>query len=278
MRLPSAVSALAAAARHRVVCIGLLMMLALPGCDASDTRTASDDPTPLLIYCGVTMLHPIRAIAEVFEAETGVPVVISQGASADLYRSLETARLGDMYFPGSLSYRIDNLHAGLLGEGAHVGYNVAALLVRAGNPKRIPASLAALTDPALAVVVANPDSGSIGRETRRILRLAGLYDAVLRNTVLMATDSRNLNQALLDGSADVVLNWRATGRFPENQPHVEVLDIDPALAARKKLVINLLTFSQQPALARRFMKMATSPRGQAIFRDAGFIDARGRTG
>jgi molybdate transport system substrate-binding protein len=94
----------------------------------------------------------------------------------------------------------------------------------------------------------------------------------------MATDSRNLNQFLLDGAADVILNWRATAFFPENRERLDVLDIDPALARPKELALNLLTFSEHPDLARRFMDLAASERGQAIFRSFGFLDRDGRAG
>ncbi|SDE47462.1 substrate-binding domain-containing protein [Rhodospira trueperi] len=254
------------------------MGLALAGCDDDVDQAARTSDANLLIYCGITMLHPIRAVAAVFEAETGATVTISQGGSEDLYKSLKANRLGDLYFPGSLSYRTRNLEEGLLGEAFELGYNVSALLVLEGNPKRIPADLAALADPALSVVIANPQSGSIGRETQRVLEAAGLNRDVLANTSFMATDSRNLNQFLLDGAADLIMNWRATAFFPENRDQLDVLDIDPALAEPKILAINLLTFSAHPELAHRFMGLAASERGQAIFRSFGFLDRDGRVG
>lgn len=258
------------------VLIALLLGVTLTACDEAD-QTAADPATPnLLIYCGITMLHPIRAIAAIFEAETGATVTISQGGSEDLYKALKASRLGDLYFPGSMSYRKQHLDEGLLGEAVDVGFNVSALVVLEGNPKGIPADLTALTDPDLLVVIANPQSGSIGRETQRVLEAADLYDTVLANTSFMATDSRNLNQFLLDGAADLIMNWRATAFFPENRERLDVLDIDTALAEPKVLALNQLTFSEHPDLTRRFMALATSDRGQAIFRSFGFLDRNGR--
>ena len=51
-----------------------------------------------------------------------------------------------------------------------------------------------------------------------------------------------------------------------------MLDLDPALAKPQPLLLNLLTFSTQPDLARRFMHYAASAEGQAIFRKHGFLD------
>jgi molybdate transport system substrate-binding protein len=44
------------------------------------------------------------------------------------------------------------------------------------------------------------------------------------------------------------------------------------LAKPQPLLLNLLTFSTQPDLARRFMHYAASAEGQAIFRKHGFLD------
>ncbi|SDG53792.1 substrate-binding domain-containing protein [Roseospirillum parvum] len=258
----------------------LVLALLLSACDDGNDGDDGDDgarpAVNLLVYCGITMVHPMKDIAALLEAETGIATTISQGGSEDLYNSLESSRLGDLYLPGSASYRERHLSQGLLGEAVLVGYNQAALMVPKDNPLGLDADLAHLVRPDLAVVIANPDTGSIGRETKRILQEAGLYEAAIDNSLFLATDSRNLNRALIDGTADLTLNWRATAFFEENRAHIAPLDLDPKVAEPKKLMLNLLTFSQHPEAARAFMELATSERGQAIFRRWGFLDNAGR--
>ncbi|CAA7611684.1 substrate-binding domain-containing protein [Magnetospirillum sp. UT-4] len=227
----------------------------------------------LLIFCGITMVKPIKEIAGLVEARHGTRFTISQGGSEDLYSALKLAHQGDIYFPGAASYRQQFLGDGLLGEAVPVGYNVAALMVAKGNPKRIKADIGELLRPDLAVVVCNPETGSIGAETKRILDRAGTLDKVMARSVFLATDSRNLIQAMKNQQADLILNWRATAFFPENREIVDVIDLDPAISQPSKLELNLLTFSKNPDGARRFMALAASPEGQAIFRRHGFLDA-----
>lgn len=257
--------------------LGAVLMLLVAACDDGEEAAGPNAPprVNLLVYCGITMVHPIKEIAALLEAERGIATTISQGGSEDLYKSLSTSRLGDLYLPGSASYRDRHLDEGLLGEAVHVGYNQASLMVAKGNPRGLDADLGNLVRPDLAVVIANPDTGSIGRETRRILKGAGLYESALDNSLFLATDSRNLNRALIDGTAELILNWRATAFFRENRGLIQVLDLDPAVAQPKKLVLNLLTFSEHPEAARAFMKLAASERGQAIFRSWGFLDHAG---
>lgn len=227
----------------------------------------------LLIYCGITMVKPVKELAGLFEARTGTRVTISQGGSEDLYEALKLARVGDIYFPGSDSYRKQYMPDGLLGEAVPVGYNVAALMVAKGNPKKVKADLRELLRRDLAMVVCNPETGSIGAETKRILDRTGMTREVLSQAAFLGTDSRNLTQAIKGGQADLVLNWRATAFFPENRDGIDVLDLDPAISQPAKLELNLLTLSKQPELARRFMALAASDEGQAVFRKHGFLDA-----
>lgn len=249
-----------------IVCLALSITACDQGGDVAAARPE------LLIYCGITMAHPITEIAEIVGKQTGAKFVISQGGSEDLYKSLAASRKGDLYLPGSASYRKRHLEEGLLGDYVHLGYNQAAMIVRTGNPKGITSDPRELVRKDIGVVIGNADTGSIGRETKRILEKAGIYQEVLDNSVFLTTDSRNLNKALREGEADVIVNWRATAFFEENRGHMEVIDMDPHLASPKKLLLNLLSFSKHPEIARRFMEYAAGPEGQAIFKKYGFID------
>ncbi len=244
------------------------LILLLAGCDAEPAKESRQPQ--LLIYCGITMAHPIKEIAAIVEKQKNIKILITQGGSEDLYRSLALSRKGDLYLPGSASYRKRHLDEGLLGDSVEVGYNQLAMMVRKGNPRRVKNDLRELLRKDIAVVIGNAQSGSVGRESKRVLEAAGIYDQVLDNTVYLTTDSRNLNRAVREQEADLILNWRATAFFDENREAMEVIDLDAKLATPKQLLINQLVFSRYPALSRYFMDFAASAEGQAIFRKYGF--------
>jgi len=256
--------------KYTQIFITVLTITLLNSC----SNTSQSTPE-LLIYCGITMAHPITEMARNLENKLGVKISVSQGGSEDLYQSLKASRKGDIYLPGSESYRKNHLEEGLLGEAVHIGFNQAAIVVKKGNPKQVIADPKQLERKDLNVVICNPDSGSIGRETKKILSRQKIFDNVLHNTVYLTTDSRNLNYALKQGDADVTINWKATAFFDENRDHLQALDIDPQIAIPKRLVLNQLTFSKQPEVARAFMDYAASPEGQEIMRRWGFLDAAG---
>lgn len=233
---------------------------------------ATDAGKGLLLYCGITMVRPMTEIAHLFEQKEKVKVTIAQGGSEDLYQSAKKSRMGDLYLPGEPDYRAKHLSEGLLGDYVTVGYNQLALLVQKGNPKRVKGNLRELLRPDLQVIIGNAQSGSIGLATSKVLEKNGIYNQVLDRAVFLAPDSRSLNLAMKKGEADITVNWRATGFFPDNTPFVDVVDLDRRAARPEPLLLNMLTFSSQKALARRFMEFTASNEGQAIFRKFGFHD------
>ncbi len=224
----------------------------------------------LLIYCGITMIHPMREIADIIEEQEDVKVIIIKGGSGNLLRSIEINGVGDLYLPGSASYIENATEKRLIVEDNLVGYNRAAIMVQKGNPLEISSDLANLANPDYYVVLGNPDSGSIGKETHRILQEEGLYDQVLQNTHELTTDSKDLVSALVEDKADLLINWYAVSTWPENEPYMDALPIETELVIENELILALLSTAKEPELAQIFMDYAISAEGQAIFQKYGF--------
>lgn len=242
----------------------LLLALATPALAAPAANN-------LLIYCGITMVRPMTDIARLFEKQEKISIAIAQGGSEDLYQSAKKSRQGDLYLPGEPVFRIKHQPEGLLGEFRGLGFNQIALMVKKGNPKKVKPDLKELLRKDLTVVLGSSESGSVGVEAQRILTQAGLYSKVAAKVVQMLPDSRSILAAMRRGEADVTMSWRATGYFPDNAPHVDVLDLPPSVAPLQELQLTLLTFSKNQALARKFIEFAAGPQGQTIFRQYGFI-------
>jgi molybdate transport system substrate-binding protein len=100
--------------RNRVKVLTLVCMLFLVA--SCDDRPENTEKKEILAYIGITMAKPMAEIATIMEKRRGVSVIITQGGSEDLYQSLKTARKGDLYLPGSASYREKHLSDGLLGD------------------------------------------------------------------------------------------------------------------------------------------------------------------
>lgn len=236
------------------------------------TSLYAKEKNNLLMYIGITMVKPVYEIAKIFEEKHNCKIKILQGGSQDLYDSAKMSQQGDLYLPGSLSYRTKHIDEGLLLDGKFVGYNKLAIVVKKGNPKNIKASLDSVTDENLRVVLGNEDSGSIGKATKKVLTKYGNYEDAILNTIFLAPDSRNLSKALKEDKADVILNWYATSFWDDNKSSLEAIAIDEKYAKKAKLVFNLLKSSQNKELAKKFMDFAASKEGKQIFYKYGFLD------
>lgn len=234
---------------------------------------AQDKKPTLIFYCGITMVKPIKEMAKIIEEKYNVNIKISQGGSKDLYDSLKYSRLGDLYLPGSKSYRTASLKDSLLLDAVTIGYNKAAIFVQKGNPKNIK-SLDDFINEELSTILCNPKSGSIGKMTKKIFKAykqEEFFDEAYDNSTEIGTDSRNLNRALIEKRADLTINWRATSYWPENKKHIDIIEIDDKYAPKKELVISLLSFSQNKEIAKAFMEFAVSKEGKEIMKKYGFL-------
>jgi molybdate transport system substrate-binding protein len=249
-----------------------LSSISLFSCDANDPQNITKDKqVELLIYCGITMSNPMREISNNFEKKHNIKITITQGGSEDLYQSLKASKRGDLYLPGSASYRKKHFADGLLKESVDLGYNQAALIVKKGNPKNISSDINNLTRTDIQVVIGSHESGSIGKESKKILEKQKIYNDVLNNVVYLTSDSRTLNHALKKGDADVIINWKATAFFDNNKSQVDAIALDPKIAKPKKLVLNKLSFSKHPQKVSEFMQYAASSEGNSIFKKYGFL-------
>jgi molybdate transport system substrate-binding protein len=232
---------------------------------------AATKPT-LLIYCGITMVTPVKQIAKIIEKKHNCTIKITQGGSKDIYDSLKYAKRGDMYIPGSSSYRKKYKKDGFLLEHTYIGYNQAAIFVAKGNPKKIK-DLNSLIDENISTILCNPKSGSIGKNGKKVLEKFGgeeFFEEAFDMAAEIGTDSRNINKAIIDQKVDMAINWRATAFFPENKEYITAIDIDEKYAPKKAIEINLLSFSKNKKIARAFMDYASSQAGQEIMKKYGF--------
>jgi molybdate transport system substrate-binding protein len=219
------------------------------------------------------MVKPITEMAKIIEKKHNCIIKISQGGSKDLYDSIKYSKKGDLYLPGSQSYRTNNLKDGLLGDFVEIGFNKAAIFVKKGNPLKV-SSLNDFSSEEYASVLCDPESGSVGKMTKNIFinfKDIHFYEEVLDNTVEIGTDSRNLNKALIDNRADISINWRATSFWKENKKYIDIIEIDDKYAPKKRLIISLLKFSKNKKIAKDFMNFAISKEGQKIMKKYGFL-------
>lgn len=250
----------------KVLCVIFLIACSQDAPESMDTTQGQG----LIIYCGITMITPVREIMGIFEQKTGVTSVMSYGGSKDLINSLMVNKVGDLYFPGSETLLAEAEKTGLLRDRRVVGANQAALLVQKGNPKNIVGDLSELLRTDVRVAIGHPDLGSVGQEARDILTRKGIYDKVVAASAMMMPDSKALSGALREGRVDLVLNWKPAALNDENPRFIDVVPLPDEDAKRHDLTMAVTAYSRNPEAAISFIDLCASPEGQAIFQKHGF--------
>ncbi|MEA3361124.1 MAG: substrate-binding domain-containing protein [Thermodesulfobacteriota bacterium] len=254
----------------------LILIFFISSCSQNSDQEKKDsapvqNKKELLIYCGITMIRPMSEIAAMIENQENCKITITKGGSGNLLKSIAHNKTGDLYLPGSDRYYkiIDEKYPDLVTATEFVGHNKAAIMVQKGNPKKITKDLADLADKHYGVVIGNSDSGSIGKEAKKILEKKGVYKDVIKNVMSLTTDSKDLVKAIKNKEADIVINWFAVSTWDDNPQFMDVIEIDPKYAKKKKLILGLLKYSRYPDIAKKFMDLAGSEKGKELFKKHG---------
>jgi molybdate transport system substrate-binding protein len=235
-------------------------------CTNSDSKQEKKE---LLIYCGITMIKPMTEIKQSIEKQEHCSIEITKGGSGNLLKALETSGIGDLYLPGADNYIYTAFSKGLIVDTATVGKNRLAMMVQKGNPLHISSDLANLINKNYYVVIGNPNSGSVGKTTKKVLEKRGIFSEVEQNAVKFTTDSKDLTLLLKNKEADLVINWYATYTWDDNSKYMDAIAIDDKYEPNKKLILATLKSSKYPEIAQAFLKYASSEKGKAIFKKYG---------
>jgi len=223
----------------------------------------------ILIYCGNTMIQPMNEIAEIIEKKENCKILFVKDGSGNLLNSIIINQCGDLFLPGSDYYIRKAKEQELVIEDVFVGKNKAVITIQKGNPKNITADLDNFADTKYYVVMGNPDSCSIGKESKQIFTKKGIFKNVLSNIKALTIDSKDLVNAIKNKQADMAINWYANSYWEENKTFIDILPIDERYTKPKKLVLGLLKTSRHPDIAKSFMKLASSKDGIKIFKKYG---------
>jgi len=247
--------------------LGLVSIFILQtACSGTD---GGGEKKELLIYCGITMIKPMTEIKQIIEEQEDCSIEITKGGSGNLLKALEASGVGDLYLPGAENYIYTAISKGLIADTATVGKNRLVMMVQKGNPLNISSDLINLTNKDIYVVIGNPNSGSVGKTTKKVLQKRGIFEEVEQNAVKFTTDSKDLTLLLKNKEADLVVNWYAAYTWDDNSKYIDAIPINPEFTPEKKLILSTLKYSKYPQIAKKFLDYASSDKGKEIFKKYG---------
>jgi molybdenum ABC transporter molybdate-binding protein len=249
------------------VLVAMLIALSRPDEDAGSGQ-------PLLVYCAAGVKPPVLQLARDFERDYGTKIQLQYGGSGTLLSNVEVSQRGDLYIAGDKSYIEIADERGLIDEVLPLAYLRPVIAVTSGNPRSIE-RIRDLLGEGTRIALGNPDASAIGKQTKKSLTRAGLWDQIKKHTekngVFKPTVPEVANDVKL-GAVDAGIIWDATAAQYDN---LEVIR-DPVFeSAVMEICVAVTKSTRQPQKALRFARWLNSRIGNKVFRQYGFESVEG---
>jgi molybdate transport system substrate-binding protein len=247
----------------------LLALLALAGpavAQGSARRTVN-------VAAASSLRLPAGALKVEFEeANPGVEVAMTLGASGTFFAQIRSGAPFDLFLSADRDYPRKLVEAGLAAPGGEVVYAIGSLVVwtPAGSPLDLAGKgLAALAGPGVKkVAIANPAVAPWGRAAEAALRGAGILEAV-RDRLVLGQSVSQAAQFAASGAADAALLPLALTLLPELAGG-RTFSVPPATYPPQYQSAVLLAGAAQPEAARALLAFLTGPKGRAILARYGY--------
>jgi len=240
----------------------VVALAVLTGCKRQKSEESQSEPKKLLLYCGAGIRPPVAQMAEAFEREHGVKIVVDYAGSEVLLSKIKLIRKGDLYMPGDKYYVDQAAQEGMIHSQQSACYFVPTILVRKGNPKNI-RRLQDLVTEGVKLGLGDAQACAIGRKTKQIFAKNDIpWEQVEKNLAFQSTTVNELGMQIQAGSLDAVIVWDAiAGYYSE---HGTEVPIPPGKNVISTVNIGVLSFTKNRSLADKFVEFAVSAAGQAI--------------
>jgi len=246
----------------------LAVVLALVNCSPRNTSVEQANASEISVAAAANLTEAFEEIGKQFAADTGVRVVFSFAATADLSKQIENGGPFDVFASADVEHVDKLVGKEFLVKETRAIYARGRLVLWKPPSSRV--SLNRIEDVASAevkfVAIAKPDVAPYGRAATEALRALGLWEQVEPKAVY----SQNVSQAkqhAASGNADLAFLPLALMKAGEGQ-YIEVdaglyQPIDQAMAAVRA--------STNPQAARRFIDFVLSAKGQNTLERFGYL-------
>ena len=231
-------------------------------------------PLPVVVFAGSASQPPLEEAVEVFQAKSGIPVILNLGGSGTMLNQIRLTGQGDLYIPGSPDYMEKARSFDLIdGPSRIIAYLIPALIVPKGNPLRIK-GLEDLQRTGLRIGIADPNGVCVGLYAVEILEANALADTIRDNLRGMVESCSKTAAMISLNMVDVVLGWREFASWsPET---MDVILLAPGQIPRLAYVpASVLRNAKNPKGAKAFVAFLGSEEGQAIFQKHGYLTDEG---
>jgi molybdate transport system substrate-binding protein len=252
----------------RLACLLFALALhGLGGCGA-ERENGGDE---IVVAAAANLSEAVGEVGRRFTARTGVRVVYSFGATADLARQIEQGAPFDVFVAADLKHPDALAAKGLLTEGTRAVYARGRLVLwvpRADFPITRVEDLSG--EVVSRVAVAKPDLAPYGEAAVETLRALGVWDGVGPKVVYAQTVAQ-AKQFAATGNADAAFLPRSLVKEGEGRS----IEIDESLHRPIDQAAGVLRASRKQEEARRFVEFLLGEEGRALLKSFGYAEPGG---
>jgi molybdate transport system substrate-binding protein len=234
--------------------------LALAGC------SEQSKPKTVKVFCAAGVKMPAEALAKQFN---DAPARFDFAGTDTLIGRMKTSNerdLPDVFISADETYADDAMKLGLIDRRETVAYFTPVIVVSRKYTGPKIEKLSDLNQPGLKVVLGESRGPALGRVSNKLLHDAGLDEvadkAARHDTV------QQVATPVSTGVADVAIIWLEVARQGDFATTMDVVAIPNA--ALSKIEICRVTKGPSRDLADKFIDLAVSQAGRAVFRQAGY--------
>jgi molybdate transport system substrate-binding protein len=248
--------------------VSTLLVAGLIGCSSKSPSAQSSQSSSasgkVLVFAAASLKPAFTQISQQFKTEnpgsevefefagsSELATQLTQGATADVFASADTAQMDTVSKAGLLA-----------GDPTNFASNTLVIVTTPGNPRKI-ASFADLAKPGLNVVICQRPV-PCGSAARRVEGSTG----VRLNPVSEDLSVTDVLNKVTSGQADAALVYVTDAKSAGNK--VTTVDFPEAAGAVNVYPIGVLKNAPRPALAQKFVAMVTGDAGQQILAQSGF--------
>ena len=236
-------------------------------CRSNANRNSQSESQELTIAAASNLTDAFAEIGPRFTSKTGIKVIFSFGATADLAKQIENGAPFDV-FAAADSEHVEQLETkGFLIPGSRAIYARGRLVMWLPPESELKAErIQDITaKPFERIAIAKPDVAPYGRATVESLQALGIWNEI-QSRVIYGQNVSQTKQYVATGNAEVAFIPLALVKAGEGK-YIEVSDelhrpIDQALGIVKE--------STKQASARKFVDFLLSPEGRELMSQKGY--------
>ena len=245
----------------------LLRIVAWGAAAMAGSRLAAGD---VLVFAAASLSDALQELATIQGKTTGDTVRLNLGASSTLARQIEAGAPADLFFSADEAKMNTLAKAALIDPATrHSLLSNSLVIVVAADSKLQFRSVQDLTQPAIRrLAIAEPESVPAGIYAREYLRRIGLWEQITGKIV----PTENVRAALAvveSGDVDAGIVYR-TDALSTSRVRI-AWEVPVAEGPRISYPVAVVKGGGNPAGARRFLALLTSPQGRAVFAKYGFL-------